>query len=127
MVRIGSHSCFASIESGTDADQRWYINLRFGRFKQHYVRVGNALVAAREHASSFGAVETDVFLDSEKPSLFDIFSDEFGEPVREKESGESAGIVSAASEQPGCGKLQKQIAPVVLSAHIVTLRHANEN
>lgn len=41
---------------------------------------GDALVAARDHATSFGAVETDLFLDSDQPSLFDMFSDEFGEP-----------------------------------------------
>ena len=41
---------------------------------------GDALIAARDHASTFGAVETDLFLDSEKPSLFDVFSEEFGEP-----------------------------------------------
>lgn len=46
---------------------------------------GDALIAAKNHATSFGAVETDLFLDSEKPSLFDVFSDEFGEPkVKEK-------------------------------------------
>lgn len=45
---------------------------------------GDALVAARKHAASFGAVETDFFLDSEKPSLFDVFSEEFGEPKRSK-------------------------------------------
>lgn len=43
---------------------------------------GDALVAAKKHAASFGAVETDFFLDSEKPSLFDVFSDEFGEPKK---------------------------------------------
>ncbi len=43
---------------------------------------GDALIAAKNHATSFGAVETDVFLESEKPSLFDVFSDEFGEPKR---------------------------------------------
>lgn len=41
---------------------------------------GDVLISAREHASSFGAIETDLFLDSDKPSLFDMFSDEFGEP-----------------------------------------------
>jgi transglutaminase-like putative cysteine protease len=45
---------------------------------------GEALVAAKQHATSFGAVETDVFLDSEKPSLFDVFSEEFGEPRKNK-------------------------------------------
>ncbi|MEM8733866.1 MAG: transglutaminase-like domain-containing protein [Planctomycetota bacterium] len=43
---------------------------------------GDALIAARRHATSFGAVETDVFLDSPKPSLFDVFSDEFGFPKK---------------------------------------------
>jgi protein-glutamine gamma-glutamyltransferase len=43
---------------------------------------GDALVAAKKHATSFGAVETNVFLDSEQPSLFDVFSDEFGEPKK---------------------------------------------
>jgi len=41
---------------------------------------GDALVAARDHASTFGAVETDLFLDSPTPSLFDVFSEEFGPP-----------------------------------------------
>ncbi|MDX1928899.1 MAG: transglutaminase-like domain-containing protein [Pirellulaceae bacterium] len=47
---------------------------------------GDAVVAARDHAASFGAVETDVFLDSPQPSLFDIFNETFGEPVRKKKS-----------------------------------------
>ncbi|MDX1928331.1 MAG: transglutaminase-like domain-containing protein [Pirellulaceae bacterium] len=47
---------------------------------------GDAVVAARDHAASFGAVETDVFLDSPAPSLFDIFNDTFGEPSRKKKS-----------------------------------------
>lgn len=45
---------------------------------------GDRLIAARTHASSFGAVDTDLFLNSEKPSLFDVFSEEFGEPRREQ-------------------------------------------
>ncbi len=45
---------------------------------------GDALIAAKQHAASFGAVETDLFLDSEKPSLFDVFNDEFGEPKLNK-------------------------------------------
>ncbi|GAB5405545.1 MAG: transglutaminase-like domain-containing protein [Aureliella sp.] len=45
---------------------------------------GDALIAAKNHATSFGPVETDFFLDSPKPSLFDVFSDEIGEPMRKK-------------------------------------------
>lgn len=51
---------------------------------------GDALIAAKKHATSFGAVDTDLFLDSEKPSLFDVFSDEFGEPQRKLERVERA-------------------------------------
>ncbi len=47
---------------------------------------GDALIAAKNHATSFGPVETDFFLDSPKPSLFDVFSDEFGEPIRRKKA-----------------------------------------
>jgi hypothetical protein len=45
---------------------------------------GDTVVAAREHATSFGAVESDVFLDSPQPSLFDMFNESFGEPVSKK-------------------------------------------
>ena len=41
---------------------------------------GEALVAAEENASSFGALETDLFLESDMPSLYDAFSDVYGEP-----------------------------------------------
>jgi protein-glutamine gamma-glutamyltransferase len=53
---------------------------------------GDALIAARNHPSSFGAVETDMFLDSEQPSLFDIFSDEFGEPAKIKKTEQSQAL-----------------------------------
>lgn len=54
---------------------------------------GDALVAAQQHATTFGAVETEMFLESEKPSLFDVFSDEFGEP-KTKERVEKAQALS---------------------------------
>lgn len=58
--------------------------------------VGNedALIAAKKHATSFGAVETDVFPDSDQPSLFDVFSDEFGEPKKKLERVERAQALS---------------------------------
>jgi len=55
---------------------------------------GDALIAAKKHATSFGAVETDVFLDSEQPSLFDVFSDEFGEPKKKPKRVERAQALS---------------------------------
>ena len=54
---------------------------------------GDALIAAKKHATSFGAVETDMFLDSEEPSLFDVFSEEFGEP-KKRQRHESAQALS---------------------------------
>ena len=67
---------------------------------------GDALVAARNHATSFGAVETDMFLDSEKPSLFDVFSDEFGEP-NSKGRVEQAQALSPQDVQSEEGKFSE--------------------
>ncbi len=64
---------------------------------------GDALIAAKNHASSFGAVETDMFLDSEKPSLFDMFSDEFGEP-KKMERVEQAQALSPSETSSNDGK-----------------------
>ncbi len=47
---------------------------------------GDAIIAAKKHATSFGAVDTDLFLESDKPSLFDLVSDELGEPKRTTKS-----------------------------------------
>ncbi len=43
---------------------------------------GEALVAAKDHAMTFGPVETDLFMESPEPSLFDMYSDTFGEPFK---------------------------------------------
>ncbi len=50
---------------------------------------GEVLVAAKENPQSFGAVDTDFFLESHEPSLFDVISEQFGEP-RTKDRWESA-------------------------------------
>ena len=65
---------------------------------------GDALVAAKKHATSFGAVETDIFLDSEKPSLFDVFSDEFGEPKKRLQRVERAQALSPQIRESEDGK-----------------------
>ncbi|AMV33065.1 Transglutaminase-like superfamily protein [Pirellula sp. SH-Sr6A] len=76
---------------------------------------GDQLVAARSRPSSFGAVDTDLFLDSDKPSLFDLFSDEFGD-VKKKDRVEQTqalnpneiqdqeGNVSEANQSPKGGE-----------------------
>jgi transglutaminase-like putative cysteine protease len=45
---------------------------------------GDVLVAATQHGLTFGAVETDFYLDSDKPSLFDMYSEEYGEVRKRK-------------------------------------------
>ncbi|MCO8123091.1 transglutaminase-like domain-containing protein [Stieleria sp. TO1_6] len=46
------------------------------------VGTGDAAIAARDHAESFGAVESDLFLESTESTLFDMFSDSIGEPQK---------------------------------------------
>ena len=43
---------------------------------------GDQLISATDHASTVGPVESDLFLASEQPSLYDAFNDTYGEPVR---------------------------------------------
>lgn len=62
---------------------------------------GDALIAAKKHATSFGAVETEMFLDSEETGLFDVFSEEFGQPMFRKrhESAQSLSPEDVKSEE----------------------------
>jgi hypothetical protein len=41
---------------------------------------GDAAIAAKDHAESFGAVDSDIFLESPGSSLFDMVNDMLGEP-----------------------------------------------
>jgi protein-glutamine gamma-glutamyltransferase len=45
---------------------------------------GDMLVAARDEAFTFGAVDTDLFLDSEVPSMYDLVSEVYGETSNKK-------------------------------------------
>ncbi|MEM6692199.1 MAG: transglutaminase domain-containing protein, partial [Planctomycetota bacterium] len=55
------------------------------------VGTGEKAIAAKDHAESFGAVDSDVFLESTKSTLYDMFSDSLGKPkkktIREKRQG----------------------------------------
>ena len=46
------------------------------------VHDGDALVAATRDAASFGPVESEIFMDSETPSLYDVFNDQYGDPPK---------------------------------------------
>ncbi|GAA4451596.1 transglutaminase-like domain-containing protein [Novipirellula rosea] len=64
---------------------------------------GDAAIAAKDHAESFGAVESDLFLESTESTLFDMFSDTIGEPKKktkwERRQGMTADRVLEAHEK----------------------------
>ena len=47
---------------------------------------GDMLVAAKDQAMTFGAVESELFLESELPSLYDVFNDMYGDPKKVRKS-----------------------------------------
>ncbi|TWU05160.1 Transglutaminase-like superfamily protein [Symmachiella macrocystis] len=51
---------------------------------------GDAMVAAQEDANSFGPVESDLFLESEMPSLYDMMNEAYGEPLKPPKKRERA-------------------------------------
>lgn len=51
-------------------------------FARSGVNDGEALVPATENARSFGPVETDIFLESTQPSLYDVFNEMYGTPPK---------------------------------------------
>lgn len=60
----------------------------------HGVGSGDAAIAAKDHAESFGAVESDLFLESTESTLFDMFSDSIGEPKKKGKSERRQGMSS---------------------------------
>ncbi len=65
--------------------ERWY-----DPFARAGVGDGDAMVAAREDAMSFGPVESELFLESQMPTLYDMFNELYGEPLRPQEKQERA-------------------------------------
>ncbi len=60
----------------------------------HGIGSGDAAVAAKDHAESFGAVESDLFLESTDSTLFDMFSDSIGQPKKKNKSERRQGMSS---------------------------------
>jgi len=56
------------------------------------VNDGEALVPATDQARSFGPVETEVFMESNQPSLYDIFNELYGEPPQKRNSKQDRAI-----------------------------------
>jgi len=52
------------------------------------VGTGDAAIAAKDRAESFGAVDSDIFLESTETTLFDMFNDMIGEPKKKKTQSE---------------------------------------
>lgn len=54
----------------------------YSPFSRGGVNDGDALVAGSENIKSFASIEDAPFLDSDKPSLYDVFNDTFDEPPK---------------------------------------------
>ena len=58
------------------------------------VGTGEAAIAAKDNAESFGAVESDIFLESTESTLFDMFNDSIGEPKKKNKSERRQGLAN---------------------------------
>ena len=90
-------------------------------FARSGVGDGDALVAARENAASFGAVDSDLMLDSKEASLFDLYSDTFGEPIRKQDTERT---VALAPQQQEVAQLANMAQSDGASAALTTQRRA---
>ena len=68
---------------------------QYDPFSRGGVSDGDALIAGNENIKSFAALEDAPFLDSDKPSLYDVFNDTFDEPPRKIRKQERAIALSA--------------------------------
>lgn len=70
-------------------------------FARSGVGDGDAMVAAKEHALSFGPVESELFLESKMPTLYDMFSETYGEPIKPRKRTErSIGLAPSQVPEP---------------------------
>ena len=59
-------------------------------FARNGVNDGDSLIAGTEDIKSFGPIEDAPFVDSEDPSLYDVFNDLYDEPVRQNRTQDRA-------------------------------------
>jgi hypothetical protein len=71
---------------------------------------GDAVVAAKENAISFGAVESELFLQSHQPSLFDLFDDVIGKPQRVRKSEKAVSLPNQNKKNEKTKAVQSQKA-----------------
>ena len=60
---------------------------------------GDQMVGATEDASSFGPIESELFLESQQPTLYDMFIENYDEPVRKKRGGRLRAIPLTSKEK----------------------------
>jgi hypothetical protein len=53
---------------------------------------GDQMVAAKQDAQSFGPVESELFLEDEMPTLYDMFNEMNGEPTKKKDQQRNIGL-----------------------------------
>ncbi len=73
-------------------------------FARAGVNDGDALVGGTEDANSVGPVESDAFLTGEQPSLYDMFNDMYGEPLRIKKTERAVALASPRNPSKQEGK-----------------------
>lgn len=71
---------------------------------------GDAVVAAKKNALSFGAVESELFLQSHQPSLFDLFDDVIGKPQRVRKSEKAVSLPNQNQKNQKAKAVQSQKA-----------------
>lgn len=71
---------------------------------------GDAVVAAKENALSFGAVESEIFLQSHQPSLYDLFDDVIGKPQRVRKSEKAMSLPNQNPKNEKTRAVQSQNA-----------------
>lgn len=69
---------------------------------------GDAVVAAQNHPVSFGAVESEIFLQSHQPSLFDIFDDVIGKPKVNNQTNKAMALPNLSNRQNRFGASRSQ-------------------
>ncbi|EAQ78932.1 transglutaminase-like domain-containing protein [Blastopirellula marina] len=60
---------------------------------------GDDLVDGTEDAMSFGPTESEVFLESQMPSLYDVFNDTYDAPVKRKQTSERQRSIALAPDK----------------------------
>lgn len=84
---------------------------------------GDMLVAAKDEAYTFGPVDSDLFLDSEVPSMYDVVSEIYGEPTpRQRQYARAISLENQTQELDEEGTESKKN-----SREFSALRQPNQN